>query len=379
MSSPAATAARLGVAIVLGGMLVAAVLGGLLRAGAIGLPLAGSEFIGRAAVLHAALMLSSFLGSVIAVERAVALRQRWAYLAPLCGVAQGACLLLVAGPLSFPLAAAFGVLAALCFVAVNVVLLARQPQAHMVVMFAGSLAWLVGNGVYAWQQDAGLALLWWFAFVVLTITAERLEMARLMPRHPLSRPLLMVALLCLLAGLVTAMFDLRHGCLLFGVALLMLALWLVTFDVARRTVRTHGLSRYMALCLLSGYGWLMLSGLAWMVQALELEQGIALRDVALHALALGFVMSMVMGHAPVILPAVARVKVLFGPWFYAPLALLHGALPLRCAGAWGHPGLRSLGALLNAVAIALFVLTMLGSAWAWRRQHQHAEAPSHPA
>ncbi len=376
MSVPAAVT-RLGAAVALGCLLVAAVLGGLLRAGAIGVPLAGSEFIGQAAVLHAALMLSSFLGSVIAVERAVALRQPWAYLAPLCGVAQGACLLLVSGPLSFLLASALGVLAALCFVAVNVALLARQSQAHMVVMFAGALSWLAGNGVYAWQHEAGVALLWWFAFVVLTITAERLEMARLMPQQPLSRPLLLVAILCLLAGLLTSLFVLRNGWILFGLALLALALWLCSFDVARRTVRTHGLSRYMALCLLSGYGWLALSGLAWMALGLDLAQGMALRDVALHALGLGFVMSMVMGHAPVILPAVARVKVLFGPWFYAPLALLHGALLLRCVGAWGHPGLRSLGALLNAAAIALFVLTMLGSAWAWR--HQRAEAPSHPA
>jgi hypothetical protein len=88
-------------------------------------------------------------------------------------------------------------------------------------------------------------------------------------------------------------------------------------------------------------------------------------------------MSMVMGHAPVILPAVARVKVLYGPWFYAPLVMMHGALLLRCAGAWARPELRAVGALINAMAIALFVLTMLGSAWAWRRRH--ADAPHHPA
>ncbi len=376
MGWPAAVT-RLGAAVVLGCLLVAAVLGGLLRAGASGTLLQGSAFIGRAAVLHAALMLSSFLGSVIALERAVALRQRWAFLAPLCSVAQGVCLLFLSGPSSFLLAGAFGICAALCFAAANVVLLARQPQAHMAVMFAGALAWLAGNGLYAWQHEGGLALLWWFAFVVLTIAAERLEMARLMPRHPLSRPLLLAALLCLLAGLLTSSSDLHKGLILFGMALLLLALWFYTFDVAWRTVRAHGLSRYMALCLLSGYGWLALSGLAWMALGLDLVQGIALRDVALHALGLGFVMSMVMGHAPVILPAVARVKVRYGPWFYGPLVLLHASLLLRCAGAWGHPGLRALGAVINAIALALFVLTMLGSAWAWRRQH--AEPPARAA
>jgi hypothetical protein len=72
---------------------------------------------------------------------------------------------------------------------------------------------------------------------------------------------------------------------------------------------------------------------------------------------------MVMGHAPVILPAVARVKLLFGPWFYAPLALLHGSLVLRL---FGGAALHGTGAALNAAALALFAAVVLGSALAWR-------------
>ena len=37
---------------------------------------------------------------------------------------------------------------------------------------------------------------------------------------------------------------------LYGLSLAALAAWLVCFDIARRTVRAHGLSRYMAVCLL---------------------------------------------------------------------------------------------------------------------------------
>jgi hypothetical protein len=58
---------------------------------------------------------------------------------------------------------------------------------------------------------------------------------------------------------------------------------------------------------------------------------------------------MVFGHAPVILPAVLRVKLPYHPALYAPLVLLHGSLLVRAfvstsAGAWG-----------NAAAIALFI------------------------
>jgi len=97
--------------------------------------------------------------------------------------------------------------------------------------------------------------------------------------------------------------DPMRGGVLYGVALAAFAVWFGVFDIARRTALTHGLSRYMAVCLLCGYAWLGLAGVAWAGTAV----GCPGRDMALHALGLGFIMSMIMGHAPVILPAVARV------------------------------------------------------------------------
>jgi hypothetical protein len=114
----------------------------------------------------------------------------------------------------------------------------------------------------------------------------------------------------------------------------------------------------MAVALLAGYAWLALGGLAWAAMA----AGLAARDAALHAVGLGFVLSMVMAHAPVILPAVAGVRLAFGPWFYAPLALLHASLVLRLAVA------PAAGATLNALALLLFALTVIGSALAGRRR-----------
>ncbi|MBY0432052.1 MAG: hypothetical protein K2Q10_12695, partial [Rhodospirillales bacterium] len=80
-------------------------------------------------------------------------------------------------------------------------------------------------------------------------------------------------------------------------------------------------------------------------------------DAVLHAVFVGFVFSMVFGHAPIILPAVLRVSVPFRPAFYLPLALLHLSLTLRIAGDLGDFGeARLWGALLNGVAVALFIL-----------------------
>ena len=129
----------------------------------------------------------------------------------------------------------------------------------------------------------------------------------------------------MLAGSAAFALSPVWGGWLYGLSLAGLAAWLVCFDIARRTVATHGLSRYMAVCLLLGYAWLAVSGLAWIATSL----GYAVRDVALHALGLGFIFSMMLGHAPVILPALARVKLLFGWFFYLPLAVLHISLAVR--------------------------------------------------
>jgi len=83
---------------------------------------------------------------------------------------------------------------------------------------------------------------------------------------------------------------------------------------------------------------------------------------------------MMLGHAPVILPAIARVKLLFGRAFYLPLALLHLSLAVRLAGGFLDAGARAFGAAGNAVAILVFALTVAGAAIAWRRKH----APHHP-
>lgn len=341
--------------------LLAGIAGGLLRAG-VALPLLpDSAWPGQAVLTHAALMICGFLGTVIGIERAVAVKFRSAFLAPLASGAGGALLLLgQPGP-----GAWLGVAAAAIFTAVNIVIVRRQRAAHTWLLLVAAGAWLAGNLLFATGQDSVATLPWWFAFLVMTIAAERLEMTRLMRRRPAAELSLQVVLVALLAGAAWSARAPVAGGLLYGSALTLLALWLAVFDIARHTVRARGLSRYMAVCLLGGYIWLAVAGIAWGATAL----GLPLRDAALHALGLGFIVSMMMGHAPVILPAIAGVKLQFGAFFYVPLSMLHLSLLLRLvAGMTGNP-LRSTGTLLNAAAIALFAATIAGAAFAWRVQH----------
>lgn len=341
--------------------LLAGVLGGLLRVGWVLPSTADAAWLARGALAHAALMMCGFFGTVIGIERAVAAKRRAAWLAPLASGLAGVALVLGETELGGGLLVA----AASLFVAVNALLWMRQPAPHTALLFASAVAWWIGNLLFAGGAAGAAVLPWWFAFLVTTIAAERLEMTRLMRHRPGAQPALVAILAALAAGAAASTFSSGAGGLLFGAALLALAGWLFAFDIARRTVRAEGLSRYMAICLLAGYGWLAAGGVAWGATAL----GLPARDAALHALGLGFVISMVMGHAPVILPAIARTKLLFGGFFYVPLAVLHASLLLRVAGGFGDFQWRAHGALLNALAIALFALTAAGAALAWRRRY----------
>ena len=346
--------ARPGLAALVAVSLVAATVGGLLRVGVGTELMQVGELASRALVAHAALMLSAFLGTAISIERAVALKARWSYLAPIGSGLSG--LMILGGAPEGGGWIAVG--AALLFIAVNVALARRQWAAHSVLLLLGSMAWLAANLHFALGLWDISPVTWWFAFVILTIAAERLEMTRLLRRQRVAPPLLHGIVIALLLGAALSAATPRAGGALFGIALLALSAWLMRFDIARRTVHAHGLSRYMAVCLLTGYAWLGLAGVAWV----DMSFGGPGRDWALHGLGLGFIVSMIMGHAPVMLPAVARVKLRFGPWFYAPVVLLHGSLLLRLAGGAIAPELRSIGAAANAAAIAAFALTLVASA-----------------
>lgn len=318
--------------------LVSAVAGGLSR---MGLPLS----VPAAAAFHGALMTSGFLGTVISLERAVALGNRWAYGAPLAA-GLGTLLPLVGYHFA---GVVLWLVAPLLLLATSLAIVARQLAAHTVLLAVAALSWGVGNVLFVTQWTAA-APAWWFTFLVLTIAAERLEMTRLTRRPAIAGRLFHGAVALLLAGAVASIVTVEIGRWVFGAALCALAAWLAAFDIARRTIRGEGFARYAAVALLAGYAWLAIAGVAW-------AMGPAYRDAALHALGLGFVFSMIFAHAPLIVPVVLKQRVRFTALAYAPLALLHLSLIVRLADA----SLRPLGGMLNALAIAIFAGTVVAS------------------
>jgi hypothetical protein len=309
--------------------------------------------VAELAVLHGPLMASGFFGTVISLERAVALSRRWGYLGPLLtgiGAAAG-----IAGLPVF-LAPLLIVAGSAVLLAASVVFYRRQRELFTLTLALGALCWLLGNLLWLAGRPVHVAVPFWIGFLVLTIAAERLELSRVLPPSAAARRAFVAAVCVLLAGTALSVFVWSAGTLLLGAGMLFLALWLLRQDVARRTVQGRGLPRFVAVCLLTGYAWLALSGLAMLASG-GLGYGGASYDAALHAVLLGFVFAMVFGHAPIILPAVLRVAVPYTPYFYLPLALLHVSLSIRLAGDWLMLAQwRAWGGALNGIALLAFVL-----------------------
>ncbi|MCL4744630.1 MAG: hypothetical protein KJZ83_04355 [Burkholderiaceae bacterium] len=356
--------------------LVAAGLASLVIGTVAGLARAGLDLPAIHASVHAPLMIGGFLGTVISLERAVALGARWGYLAPAIAALAAAVLWLwpdapaaggagLTGELSGLRVAAemqlFGgfLLAFICWR-----LHRRQPATHSRVLIAAALCWPVGTATWLFTADPGRGVVAWISFLVLTIAAERLELSRFMPTRRRTLAGFLAGVAIFLVAVAVSIVDSDAGKAALGVGALVLAAWLARNDIARRTARLPGLAGFIGKSLLAGYFWLAAGGVLIGAQAIGLRaaDGAWLGDAAVHALLLGFVMSMVLAHAPVIFPAVMRVSM---PWhwsFYVPALLLNASLLLRVGGDVAlNPAVREAGAAGNALALAAFLVSTISA------------------
>lgn len=322
--------------------LLAGLSGGLQRLGSLPAGVAQQALAG-----HGAFMMAGFFATLISLERVVALRRGvWVPLAS--GVAG-----LLAWLGYWPWAVGLWVLAALGLF--GLYLWAGRYRAYSLPL--------------AVEASAALALLWaalavalgavtqarwgWSFFLLLTIIGERRELMRLRPLPVWAARAFLLAW-ALLAGVAVLMGPLPQLAAPVGWALQgLLALWLLRFDLARLQWRMPGWAGHTAICLLVGYAWLLAAAVA----------GLSGQDraggVAWHLLWLGFVMAMVFGHAPLMLPALAGLRPRHSRWALWPLALLGLSLLLRSAASLGgQPQWLALAGAGHALALLGFGLTM---------------------
>lgn len=333
------------VAMVLAGLaLMAGMWGGLSR---VGLQIRGASL----GTVHGPLMVAGFLGTLIALERAVAYGRPWGYLAPLSS-GLGGLLLIVLGD-DQAAAQLLLVLGALGLSALMTSFSWRQRSLNTGVMTLGAYGLLLGNTF--WWLGAAVAQVvpLWVAFLLLTVAGERFELSRMIPAGPLRRDSLILWSALLWIGSLLPLWW-AEGWRLTGLGLIAGSYWLLTYDIAWRTRRAQELPRYMALAVLAASSWMMVAGgmaLVWGRPA----AGFAY-DAFLHAAFLGFGFGMVMAHAPLMAPTLVGGRARFSPLLYLPTALLHLSMVGRVASdlmRWQEA--RMVSSTVNVIAILSFV------------------------
>lgn len=305
---------------------------------------------------HGLVMTLGFLGTVIALERAVALGRVWAITAPVLLGAGGIMLITPVEPRVGGLLLVAGTAALL---AVYSALWRRQSSAHLATQVLGAVLALGAAVLWMGGVPVSVGVPWLAGFVVLTIAGERAELSRL--ENPRAGHVVLGFSVAVAAAIVVATTSGNVGAALLGAAILALCAALLSVDVARRMVRTQGLPRFAAAAMLGGYVWLAVAGATWLAGGVAED---AAYDAVIHAVFLGFAMSMIMAHAPIILPAVLGIALPFRAVMYAPLLALHASLGVRLLGgdAYGHAGAYVWGGVLNVAAVAAFAVTAIASA-----------------
>jgi len=178
---PAGPSPRLAIVLPAALALLAALYAGLLRIGW-ALPAAGAL-----PAEHGPLMVGGFLGTVVTLERAVALGRRSGFVYPALGAAGALALLAGGGAWAAVLITA----GSAGLVGLSVAIARRHPALHHTTLALGAASWLVGNAFWVAGWPIYRLVPWWVGFLVLTIAGERLELSR-PPRagapSPPSRP-----------------------------------------------------------------------------------------------------------------------------------------------------------------------------------------------
>jgi hypothetical protein len=297
-------------------------------------------------------MACGFFGTLIALERAVALRRPWGLAAP---VAAG-----LGGVLAWStgsVAAAGGAWIAAGALLVALYVLAGRTRAWSLplkVEIGAALVWAWGTAAWI-RGDIGAATIGWMAFLVGTIAGERRELMLLVRLSPAAQRSFLAVGALAAAGVTTA------SAAMWWLACAALAAWLLRFDLAPRQRRREGWVGHTGTCLTVGYAWLLVAAI---LGTLGLWRAGGAAALAPHALLLGFVFAMVFGHAPIMLPALAGVRPRFTPWALAPLWVMAASLFLRGAALEaGNASWLALAGAGHAGAILAFALLMARASW----------------
>lgn len=307
--------------------------------------------------LHGPLMINGFLGTVIGIERAVASKYKWAYLAP-AFTAIGTVLFFTGVPVAYPM---FLISVAGLILSVHFLFILKQfPSLHLSIMTTGAIVWSAGNIMWYLLLPVGKVVIWWMGFLVLTIAGERLELSRILQPSRGATLAFLSSIIIFIFAAALAVFNLEFGYKMAGLSLLLIALWLFRHDLSWKSLKIPGLHRFIAFSLILGFCWLAIGGIIGMATGGVIAG--PLYDSFLHAVFLGFVFSMIFGHAPIIFPSILNIHMEFSERYYFHLLLLHISLIIRIlSDVFNYSPGRLWGAMFNGIAVLVFLLNTVSS------------------
>lgn len=330
-------------------LLLAAMLLGAGIAGGIGRFHASSTIPSGAVAWHGSVLVLGTFGTLILLVRSVSNEAKWLLIGP--ALSAGAAVLALCSTSAYVVGTLFLLSGASLLLAIELNVRKTRRTFAALHMQAGALAWIVAAAMILTSSSAITLLPWLSAFLIFSILGERMNLGKVAFKKHASRDahlLLIFALVSLVIVVLSPPFS--HT--LFGVSMVGYGLWMLRMDASRR-MRQTATARFMSSGVIIAFLWLIVSGIIWIANTLW---GV-LFDARIHVLMLGFVVGMVMAHAPTILGTITKLRLSHRRSFYLPLGLLHVGVCLRLFGdLLNRRMLVRGGADLTSCALIIFVL-----------------------
>jgi len=304
------------------------------------------------AVHHGAIMVGGFLTALIALEKAIPLKKKLALVVPV--ISALSLMMVVPGyyhtGLYFLLAGSVGL-----FIIHAYYLYLHPRELSIMLMMVGAGCLITGNAMLIHKQFYPAAFPWWMGFLLFTITAERIELSKLLPVSTKMKNLLLGFMALFLSGVIIPFHGV--GKYLSAIAMICIAVWMLQHDVMRIGLKKTGLTRFSSVALLIANSWLIINGVLLIV----MPDTAYSYDILVHSFFIGYAFAMIFAHGPIILPGVLGITSKpYHPVLYGWLFLVQGSLLLRLiADTLFNTDWRKLSGIFTSAGILLYFVTLV--------------------
>jgi hypothetical protein len=308
---------------------------------------------------HFLIMIGSFLGTLITLERVVTIENKVFHYLPLLNGSSLIFFLLNEPEIANLMLVLGGLILTLIFL---YFLFSHNDLVHWLFLLSG-IAYTLGMLVFYLDKDLFLSVRLLEMFLLITIIAERLELSKFIGISNFKKYILLLFLI--LSG-----FFLKINEIAYGVSIILIALWLMQNDIARINIKKSEPFRFRGIALMFGYFWLLINGLTIVFPKYSTY------DLQIHSFFLGFVMNMIFAHITIILPAVLKVKIKENYFLnYTVLITFQIVLILRFLSTILFGSSFPHLALVNAIVLLLFFIVNLFSTLS-EKIHKSLQGPN---